>query len=141
MILPTMNLKIVNAVGSGDLGREINLNQLASDIEEVEFDPDKYPGAYVRLGGKNPLVTVYRTGKYIITGSTSGKEAHSCRKRFLLLLSDVGVLDTPDDRRFSMQNYVCTGDLDQVQNLNALAISLGLEYTEYQYLTKHRQRT
>jgi len=31
-----------------------------------------------------------------------------------------------------MQNYVCTGELDQVQNLNALAIGLGLDYTEYE---------
>jgi len=31
-----------------------------------------------------------------------------------------------------MQNYVCTGELDQVQNLNALAIGLGLGSTEYE---------
>lgn len=127
-----MDLEVVNAVGSGDLGIEIDLHQLTADIEEVEFDPDKYPGAYVRLEEVEPLITVYRTGKYIITGSTSEEEAYSSRKRFLELLSDSGVLDTPDDNWFSMQNYVCTGDLDQVQNLNALAIGLGLELTEYE---------
>jgi transcription initiation factor TFIID TATA-box-binding protein len=31
-----------------------------------------------------------------------------------------------------MQHYVCTGELDKVQNLNALAIGLELEYTEYE---------
>ena len=127
-----MDLEIVNAVGSGDLGIEIDLHQLTADVEEVEFDPDKYPGAYVRLEEVEPLITVYRTGKYIITGSTSEEEAYSSRKRFLELLSDSGVLDTPEDNWFSMQNYVCTGDLDQVQNLNALAIGLGLELTEYE---------
>lgn len=127
-----MDLEIVNAVGSGDLGIEIDLHQLTADVGEVEFDPDKYTGAYVRLDAVEPLITVYRTGKYIITGSTSEEEAYSCRKRFLELLSDSGVLDTPDDNWFSMQNYVCTGELDQVQNLNALAIGLGLEYTEYE---------
>lgn len=127
-----MDLEVVNAVGSGDLGIEIDLNQLTADVEGAEFDPHKYPGAYVRLGGVEPLVTVYRTGKYIITGSKSEEEAYSCRKQFLELLSDKRVLDTPDDKWFSMQNYVCTGELDQVQNLNALAIGLGLEYTEYE---------
>ncbi|MFC7078184.1 TATA-box-binding protein [Haloarcula halophila] len=127
-----MDLEVVNAVGSGDLGIEIDLNRLTADFEEVEFDPDKYPGAYVRLEDVEPLITVYRTGKYIITGSTSEEEAYHCRRRFLELLSDRGVLDTPDDKWFSMQNYVCTGELDQVQNLNALAIGLGLEYTEYE---------
>jgi transcription initiation factor TFIID TATA-box-binding protein len=127
-----MDLEVVNAVGSGDLRIEIDLNQLTADVEEVQFNPDKYPGAYVRFEEVEPLITIYRTGKYIITGSTSEDEAYRCRKRFLELLSDKGVLDTPDDKWFSMQNFVCTGELDQVQNLNALAIGLGLEYTEYE---------
>jgi transcription initiation factor TFIID TATA-box-binding protein len=127
-----MNLEIVNAVGSGDLGIEIDLDRLSSEIEEVEFDPDKYPGAYIRMKGTDLLITVYRTGKYIITGAQSEAEANSCRTRFLHLLSEENVIGTPDDRWFSMQNYVCTGELDQIQNLNALAISLGLEYTEYE---------
>jgi transcription initiation factor TFIID TATA-box-binding protein len=46
-----MNLEVVNAVGSGDLGIEIDLNRLASDVKKLEFDPNKYPGAYVRLEG------------------------------------------------------------------------------------------
>lgn len=127
-----MDLEVVNAVGSGDLGIEIDLTQLTADVEEVEFDPDKYPGAYVKLEDVEPLITVYRTGKYIITGSTSEEGAYHCRRRFLGLLSDRGLLDMQDDEWFSMQNYVCTGELDQVQNLNTLAIGLGLEYTEYE---------
>lgn len=127
-----MDLQVVNTVGSGDLGIEVDLKELTVAIAEVEYNPAKYPGAYVRLEGVRPLITVYRTGKYIITGSKSEEEVYSCRKRFLELLSDRGVLDTPVDKWFSMQNYVCTGELDQVQNLNALAIGLGLEYTEYE---------
>ena len=127
-----MDLEVVNAVGSGDLGIEIDLNRLASDVKEVEFDPDKHPGAYVRLKEVGPLIMVYRTGKYIITGSKSDEEAYSCRKQFLMVLTEEGVLNEPEDEWFSMQNYVCTGELNQVQNLNALAIGLGLEYTEYE---------
>ncbi len=127
-----MDLKVVNAVGSGDLGIEIDLNQIAADIDRIEFDPDKYPGAYVRIAEVEPLITVYRTGKYIITGSKSKEEAYDCRNQFLNLLAGEGVLDTPDDDWFSMQNYVCTGELNQVHDLNALTISLGLEHTEYE---------
>jgi transcription initiation factor TFIID TATA-box-binding protein len=107
-----MNLKIVNAVGSGDLGIEIDLSRLSSEIEEVEFDPDKYPGAYIRMEGTDLLITVYRTGKYIITGAQSEAEANSCRTQFLHLLSEENVIGTLNDRWFSMQNYVCTRALD-----------------------------
>jgi len=77
-------------------------------------------------------VTVYRTGKYITTGSTRKEEVHEIRERFLNLLSDMGVVSTDIDDNYQIQNYVCTGELDRQLNLNALAIGLGLENTEYE---------
>ena len=127
-----MCLKVVNTAASGDLGVEIDLNHLSADIEEVDFDPDKYQGAYVNIEGFEPHITVYRTGKYIITGSKSEEEAHNCSEQFLELLSDKGVLDAPEHEWFSMQNYVCTGELDESQNLNNLSIILGMNHTEYE---------
>lgn len=94
------------------MGTEIELTRLASDIQEIEFDPNKYPRAYVRIEGVEPLITVYRTGKYIVTGSTSDEEAYNCRNKFLKLLDEEEVLYKPDDDWFSMQNYVCTRALD-----------------------------
>ena len=126
-------VKIVNIIASGTLNTEIDLSQLASDIEsKAEYDPDNYPGLYLRFGEEDPLVTVYRTGKYITTGSTSKEEVHEIRERFLNLLSDMGVVSTDIDDNYQTQNYVCTGELDRQLNLNALAIGLGLENTEYE---------
>lgn len=127
-----MNLEVVNTTASGDLGKEIDIDRLSTDVEEVDFDPDKYQGAYVRIEGFEPLITVYRTGKYIITGSKSEEEAHNCVEQFLELLSDKGVLEIPEHEWFSMRNYVCTGDLDEPQNLNKLSLKLGMNHTEYE---------
>ena len=57
-------------VGSGDLGLEVDIPQLAADIEgaATEYDPSNYHGLYVRFTDDGPLITVYRTGKYIISG-------------------------------------------------------------------------
>ncbi|MDL0139893.1 TATA-box-binding protein C [Halobacterium salinarum] len=79
-----------------------------------------------------PLITVYRTGKYIITGPTSEEELFDLRERFLKFLSDMDVIENATDEWFAVQNYVCTEDLGQTLNLNALAIGLGLERTEYE---------
>lgn len=126
-------VEVVNAVASGSLGVELALDALAADLDDVvDYDPDKYPGAYFRFGSNSPLITVYRTGKYIITGATSEKEAYTLREQFLDLLHDHGVLDQPDDEWFRMQNFVCTAELEEPANLNALAIGLGLERTEYE---------
>lgn len=125
---------IVNVVASGSLPIELDLDRLATDIGEpiAEYDPEKYPGVYLRFEDDAPLITVYRTGKYIITGADSTEESKSLRGEFLTRLAKMGVIEEPDDEWFSIQNYVCTGEFGKPQNLNALAIGLGLENTEYE---------
>jgi transcription initiation factor TFIID TATA-box-binding protein len=126
-------VKIVNVVASGSLNVELDLEALAAEfIDIVDYDPSIYPGAYVRLSDAAPLITLYRTGKYIITGADSEDDALAGRTRLLELLAERGILETADDDWFSVQNVVCTADLGQSINLNALSIGFGLERTEYE---------
>jgi transcription initiation factor TFIID TATA-box-binding protein len=127
-------VKVVNMVGSGSLDIEIDLGTLSEEIGQprARYDPEKYPGMYLRFEEDGPLVTVYRTGKYVITGPTSKQELFDLRERFLKFLSDMDVIENAADEWFSVQNYVCTEDLGQTLDLSALAIGLGLERTEYE---------
>ena len=98
-------VEIVNVVASGFLNVELDLEAVASELDDVtDYNPDKYPGAYFRLSESVPLITLYRTGKYIITGADSESNASATRSKFLTLLTEEGILDTPDDERFSVQN-------------------------------------
>lgn len=126
-------VEIVNVVGSGSLDAEFDLEKVAVDIGPIaEYDPDKYPGMYLRFEEDTPLITVYRTGKYIVTGADSEEEAYAIRGRFLNLLTDNEMIVEYGDEWFRIQNFVCTAELRETQNLNALAIGLGLEKTEYE---------
>jgi transcription initiation factor TFIID TATA-box-binding protein len=72
---------VVNVVASGSLGIELNLERVAEDLgSNAEYDPDKYPGMYLRFAEDGPLITVYRTGKFIITGADSKEESYSLRE-------------------------------------------------------------
>jgi transcription initiation factor TFIID TATA-box-binding protein len=126
-------VEIVNIVASGSLGIELDLENVNRDIGAIgEYDPNKYPGMYFRFEEDAPLVTLYRTGKYIVTGADSKDEAYSMRDRFLGLLAEREMIDIPDDEWFRIQNLVCTAKLGESLNLNALGIGLGLESTEYE---------
>jgi len=61
---------------------------------------------YLRFEEEAPLITVYRTGKYIITGPTSEEELFDLRERFLRFLSDMDVIENATDEWFSVQNSV-----------------------------------
>jgi len=57
-----------------------------SKVDVVDYEPEKYPGAYVRFGGDEPLITLYRTGKYILTGASSEAESENSRNELLAQL-------------------------------------------------------
>jgi len=124
---------VVNVVASGALDVELDLETVARELDDiVDYDPEKYPGAYFRFGDDEPLITLYRTGKYIITGASSEAESERLREEFLGLLDRHGIVSSAEDAWFTVQNYVCVADLERSVNLSALAIGLGLEVTEYE---------
>jgi len=126
-------VQIVNAVGSGSLATEFDLEEVSRALGDIaEYDPEKYPGMYLRMADDEPLITVYRTGKYIVTGAGSEEDLYRVRNRFLTLLSDEEILPAATTDEFAVQNLVCTAELGEGQNLHALAIGLGLEQTEYE---------
>lgn len=124
---------VVNVVASGSLGTELDLEAIAGDFGEiVKYNPEKYPGAYFHFGDSSPLITLYRTGKYIVTGAVSKQEANMIREEFLKIISDHGILPSAEDEWFKVQNYVCMSEVGENMDLSALAIGLGLEATEYE---------
>ncbi|WP_115864509.1 TATA-box-binding protein [Halorussus litoreus] len=126
-------VQVVNVVASGALDVELDLEVVARDLVDiVNYDPELYPGAYFRFDDDAPLITLYRTGKYIITGASSEAEAGRFRNEFLALLNRHGIVSDADDAWFTVQNYVCMANMERSFNLSALAIGLGLEVTEYE---------
>ena len=46
---------------------EFDLAEFSRALGSVaEYDPEKYPGMHLRMSDDGPLITVYRTGKYIV---------------------------------------------------------------------------
>jgi transcription initiation factor TFIID TATA-box-binding protein len=126
-------VEIVNAVGSGSFDREFDLSVVAEDLGSLaEFDEEKYPGMYVSLSEDSPLATIYRTGKFIITGASSIDELYDLKEDLVDILIEPGIILEDDIEWFRVQNLVCTTVLNANLNLNALAIGLGLEQTEYE---------
>lgn len=130
----TGTLSVVNVVGSGTVGVEIDLHAVASDlVVETRYEPDQHTGMHIRLDD-GALITLYRTGSYHIVGVDSRQAMMTARDRFLELLDtlNIPVDNTDSSDSFSIRNIVCTADLERTVNLNAVAIGIGLEHVEYE---------
>jgi transcription initiation factor TFIID TATA-box-binding protein len=69
-------LEIKNVVAVGDLGLEVNLNALLIKlgIENVEYEPEQFPGLVYRPDGTNCVLLVFGSGKVVITGGRTKEE-------------------------------------------------------------------
>jgi len=129
-----MSVEIANIVGSGDLHAELDLEVLEEDLSTpyLDYDPSNYHGLYVRLEADGSLITVYRSGKYIISGCSSYAILDATNEGFLEKMGERGIIEPRCETEFSIQNVVCTATLGEDVNLSALSIGLGLESTEYE---------
>ncbi|RLG20936.1 TATA-box-binding protein, partial [Candidatus Micrarchaeota archaeon] len=51
-----INFKIENIVASASLGVELDLYAIAREVENVEYEPEQFPGAILKL--KNPKTSL-----------------------------------------------------------------------------------
>lgn len=128
-------MEIVSTMGSGSLGRELDLNALVSSLENhlntsINANFTSNGMATIRLGENGPAYTIYRTGSFQIRGAETKTRLTEAADRFKNILSEIGV-EIPD-YKFSHVTSVFMEDLNREVNLEALTIALGMEDTEYE---------
>jgi transcription initiation factor TFIID TATA-box-binding protein len=128
-------METVSTMGTGSVGRELELEALVSELQAsldgyVEANFTSSGIVTFRLDTDGPAYTMYRTGAFQIRGSESEEQLYAAAERLREVLDSVGV--TVPEYEFSHATSVFMDDIGREVNLSALAISLGLESTEYE---------
>ncbi|MCH8067566.1 MAG: TATA-box-binding protein [Nanoarchaeota archaeon] len=80
-------IKIQNIVASGSVGMTLNLNELATELQNVEYEPEQFPGLVYKLDKTktNPKATflLFSNGKIVCTGTKSEEEVHSALDKLI----------------------------------------------------------
>jgi transcription initiation factor TFIID TATA-box-binding protein len=128
---PKETLEIQNVVASTAIGQELDLQSVTLDLKGADFDPDQFPGLIYRELDSHATALIFRSGKIVCTGAESIQDVHKAIEIVFEKLSNLGIeiMENPD---IEVQNIVTSGDLGEELNLNAIAIGLGLENTEYE---------
>lgn len=84
----------------------------------------------VRLEANGPAYTIYRTGTFQIRGAKTEELLSDAFCRFEMVLHEIGV--DISESEFRQVTSVFMEDLNREVILEALAIALGLEHTEYE---------
>lgn len=74
MSTPTDTITIENVVAATELGQEIDLNVLGSDLAGTDYDPDHFPRLVYRLQEPKVTTLIFRSGRIVCTGAQSGAD-------------------------------------------------------------------
>lgn len=64
-------IKVQNIVASGALDLDLNLNTLALELENTEYEPEQFPGLVYKLKEPTATFLLFSNGKLVCTGTKS----------------------------------------------------------------------
>lgn len=90
---PTLEIK--NVVCVGELSQNLDLTHLAiaAGLEQVEYEPEQFPGLIYRGNESDPVFLVFASGKVVITGATTREAANQSFQDFTGKLTEWGFRD------------------------------------------------
>jgi len=90
------NLEIVvqNMVATSDLGGDLNLNEVAVGLglENVEYEPEQFPGLVYRLNDPKVALLLFGSGKIVCAGARKAEDVSLAIDKVSKELSLLGLL-------------------------------------------------
>jgi len=93
-VIDEPDIKVQNIVASADLGVDLNLNAIAIGLglENIEYEPEQFPGLVYRLDNPRVVVLIFGSGKMVVTGGKSPEDAKKAVERISEELRTLGLM-------------------------------------------------
>ncbi len=93
-VMPNPVITVQNIVASADLGSVLNLNAIAIGLglENIEYEPEQFPGLVYRLAVPKVVVLIFGSGKIVVTGGKKPKDAEDAVDRIVKELEGCALL-------------------------------------------------
>lgn len=130
-----MDYQIVNLVASANLNATLDLYNLAVSVPNIEYEPEQFPGAILKLKEPKVSMLLFKNGKVICSGASSEEQIELGIKRASKLIHEIQPsVKVLDKVSYTVVNLVATGNLHQTLDLFKTAMSLdNVEYEPEQF--------
>jgi transcription initiation factor TFIID TATA-box-binding protein len=85
----SIKIKIENIVVAVNLGRELNLDQLAFKLEGSEYEPEQFPGLVYRLDEPKVAFLLFSSGRAVCAGAKTMDSVKDAVKKLKKKLTDM----------------------------------------------------
>jgi len=133
-IKPTF--KIENIVASSALGLELDLYTIAYKLHDVEYEPEQFPGAILKLHEPKTSLLLFKNGKIICAGGKNEKDVGDAIAKTMQMLVKYSKITPPKNFKptFIIQNIVASAALGVELDLYGIASEVpDVEYEPEQF--------
>ena len=127
--MTTAKLKVQNIVATTSLNVPISLTKLARSQNNIEYNPETFPGLVLRIKKPKSAVLVFSSGNLVCTGTKSIGQVKKVIQQVIKQLGKINV-KVKGKPKINVQNIVASGSINLMLNLNLLALEL--QNTEYE---------
>ena len=86
-----IRVKIENIVVAINFGKELNLDQLAFQLEDSEYEPEQFPGLVYRITEPKVAFLLFSSGRLVCAGAKSLDNVKLAVKKLEARLKQLGV--------------------------------------------------
>jgi len=86
------SVSIVNVVASVNLNQTLDIDSIVKAFPNVEYRPERFPGAVFKLKKPRTANLIFNTGKMVCVGATSERQVKSAVMKVVQELKDNGIL-------------------------------------------------
>ncbi len=116
-------ISIVNVVVSATIEQRLDLKDITKKFPDIEWHPERFPGAVFRIRNPKTATLLFRTGKMVCTGSKSEKMARKAVKTVVQKLRN-GKIKIKKEATVTIQNIVASINLGGKIHLEQAARTL-----------------
>src|SRR5271157_6136569 len=116
------NYKIENVVATVvlDIPEKIDLHILARKFDDVEYNPERFPGLVMRVAEPKATILVFSTGKMVVTGLRQASDADPVVSEVIKRITKAKI--SVSNPVITVQNIVASGNLYTPIDLNLAAV-------------------
>lgn len=87
-------IHIQNIVATTELDTTLNINKVALTLglENVEYEPEQFPGMVYRVRDPKVVALLFSSGKMVLTGASKIEDIHLALEKIMKELKDDGIL-------------------------------------------------
>ncbi len=126
-----MKYEIVNLVASASLSGTLDLYELAMSIPNIEYEPEQFPGAILKLREPKVSMLLFKNGKVICSGASNEEQVAQAIRKASKLINEIQK-DIKVQRKvnYTVVNLVATANLKTT--LDLFHVALNLDNVEYE---------